>query len=483
MGKESGTVLKNIIWRFLEKCGAQGVTLIVSIVLARLLDPAAYGTVGIVTAIISILQTFINSGLGNALIQKKNVDSVDFSSVFFFNCGLCLIFYGAMWFLAPKIASFYGISDLVLLIRVMSVIIVVSAIGNIQQAYIAKHMMFKKNFFSTIIGTLGSAVVGIYMAYKGYGVWALVVQQLFNVLANVFVLLFTVKWMPTFEFSWKRLKGLISYGWKLVVSDLMSKTYGEARQLLMGKMYSTDDLAFFTKGRLFPNMIISNIDTSISSVLFPVISNHQDNIEQVRAVTRRTIKISTYIICPLMIGLAVCAESVVAVILTDKWLASVPYIQIFCFTYMLYPIHGACVNAIKAIGRSDVVLKMDIGKFISGFAVLACTVWFGPLVIGYGLIIESIISLVINTWNGKNQYNYGFMDVMKDIIPSVLLSVVMAVVVYIIGCYVDLPEIFELILKVVVGALIYITGSYFAKMEGFFYVIHMAKTLLVRHAK
>lgn len=259
-----------MIWRFLERCGAQGVTFLVSIVLARLLDPSVYGTVALVTVFTAILQVFVDSGMGNALIQKKDADDLDFSSVFYFNLSACILLYVGMFFAAPLIASFYNMPDLTPVVRVLSLTLIISGVKNVQKAYVSRNLLFKKFFFATLGGTIGAAVIGIWMAWKGYGVWALVAQHLFNATLDTIILWVTVKWRPKRVFSLERLKGLFSYGWKLLVSALLDTGYNNLRSLIIGKLYTSADLAFFNRGKQFPNLVVTNINTSIDSVLLPI---------------------------------------------------------------------------------------------------------------------------------------------------------------------------------------------------------------------
>ena len=352
----------NFIWRFAERCGAQLVSFLVSVVLARILAPEDYGTIALVTVFTAILQVFVDSGLGTALIQKKDADDLDFSSVFYFNFAMCLLLYAGMFIAAPYIAIFYEDMTLTPVIRVLSLTIVISGVKGIQQAYVSRNMLFKRFFFSTIGGTVFSAFLGIGLAYAGYGVWALVAQQLSNTIIDTLILWITVKWRPQKEFSWKRLRTLFSYGWKLLASSLLDTVYNNLRNLIIGKMYSSADLAYYNQGDKFPKIIVTNINTSIDSVLLPTMSNEQDDRKRIKSMTRRAIKTSTYVMAPLMMGLAFCAESIVKIVLTDKWMPCVPFLRLFCISYMFWPVHTANLNAIKAMGRSDWFLKLEIVK-------------------------------------------------------------------------------------------------------------------------
>lgn len=472
-------VVSNFIWRFAERCGAQLVQFIVSIVLARLLAPEVYGTIALITVITTILNVFVDSGMGSALIQKKDADSVDFSTVFYFNMFVCIVLYVGLFISSPWIAHFYKDATLIPVIRVLGLTIVISGVKNIQQSYVSKTMQFKRFFFSTLGGTIGAAVIGIWMAFKGFGVWALVTQQIFNATVDTLILWITVKWRPKRQFSFERLKGLFSYGWKLLASALLDTVYTNLRQLIIGRMYTPSDLAFYNRGKQFPDLIITNINTSIDSVLLPTMSQEQDNVERVKAMTRRAIKTSTYIMAPLMMGLAFCATPVISLILTDKWLACVPYMQIFCITSMFYPVHTANLNAIKAMGRSDLFLKLEIVKKVVGMVLLLSTMWFGVMAMAYSLLVSSVLSQIINSWPNRKLLNYGYLEQLKDILPGIILAVVMGICVYPVQ-WLGLSDIITLCIQVTLGAIIYIIGSKIFKLESFEYILDMIKPYILK---
>ncbi|MCR5600620.1 MAG: lipopolysaccharide biosynthesis protein [Ruminococcus sp.] len=480
--KKSNSVLSNFLWRFFERCGAQGVTFIVSIVLARLLDPSVYGTIALVTVFTTIMQVFVDSGMGNALIQKKDADDLDFSSVFYFNIVVCTVLYIIMFVAAPFISAFYKMPELTPVIRVLSLILVISGVKNVQQAYVSRNMLFKKFFFSTLGGTIGAAVLGILMAYLGYGVWALVAQMLFNAAIDTTILWFTVKWRPQKKFSLQRLKGLFSYGWKLLVSALIDTVYNDLRQLIIGKMYSSSDLAYYNQGKKFPQFIVTNINTSIDSVLLPAMSKVQDNPEAVKSMTRRSIKISTYIMMPFMVGLAVCAEPLISLILTDKWLPCVPFLRIFCFTFAFYPIHTANLNAIKAMGRSDLFLILEIIKKVIGIIAILSTMWISPLAMAYSLLVTSVLGQIINSWPNKKLMNYSYLEQLKDMMPQICLSLFMGVIVFCVQ-FIGLSSVLTLLIQVPVGATIYIVLSKLFHIDSFEYLINTVKGLLHKKKK
>lgn len=469
------SVFSNLIWRFAERIGAQLVSLIVSIVLARILTPEAYGTVALITVFTTILQVFVDSGLGNALIQKKEADNIDFSTVFYTNVLFCLLLYCGLFIVSPIIADFYGDTSITAYMRVLGLTVFISGIKNVQQAYVSRNMLFKKFFFSTLGGTITAGVVGVIMAINGAGVWALVAQQVINLAIDTTILWFTVRWRPDKVFSLERLKGLFSYGWKLLASALIDTTYTNIRQLLIGKIYSSSDLAQYNRGRQFPNLIVTNVNTSIDSVLLPAMSNEQESSERVKNMTRRAIKISTFVMAPLMMGLAFCGKPIVGLILTDKWLPSVFYMQIFCITMMFYPIHTANLNAIKAMGRSDIFLKLEIEKKMVGLLALLVTMFISVKAMAYSLLFTSIASQIINSAPNKKLLNYGYKEQLKDIIPPIGLAVIMGCVIYPVQ-NLGLSYFLTLLIQIPVGFIFYIVGARIFHLDSLEYLMGIIKT-------
>lgn len=466
----------------MERCGAQVVSFIVEIILARLLCPDDYGTVALVTVFISILQTFVDSGFGNALIQKKDADDVDFSSVFYFNIVSCTVLYLIMFFAAPFIADFYGIPELTLVVRVISIKLIIAGIRNVQQAYVSREMMFKKFFYATSIGTVGAAVAGITMAYFGYGVWALVTQQLLNLSVSTITLWITVNWRPKLMFSFQRLKGLLSYGWKLLAVSLINNLYNEGRQLVIGKVYNAGDLALYNKGRKFPDLFVKNISVSIDSVLLPAMSKEQDNVEHVKAMTRRSIRVSSFILAPFMIGLALVSEPLIVFLLTEKWLSCAPFMQVFCMAFLIRPISSANLNAMKAMGRSDLFLKIDIIKIIIGIALLIITVKFGPLAIAYGYLASVILGMFVNVHPNKELLGYGYIEQIKDLLNPIIPILAMVVSVVLAG-FLNLSPLPMLCMQIPVGMLTYVLTSWISKNESFMYSLKLIKSFTKKKKK
>ena len=472
-------VFSNLIWRFSERIGAKLISVVVNLILARILAPELYGTVAIVLVFTEILQVFVESGFGTALIQKKDADDLDFSSVFFFNLAMSVLLYVLLFAFAPLISRLYGRPELLKIIRVVGLILIIAGVRNVQQAYVSRNMLFKRFFFSTLGGTVVSAVVGIFMAVKGFGVWAYVTQYLLNNLVGTLILWFTVKWRPVARFSLERLKGLFSYGWKLLVSSLLNIVSDKLRPLIIGYRFSPADLSFYNEGLLFPNLIVDNVNSSIDSVLLPALSQQQDSAEQVKTMTRRAIQISSYIMWPLMIGLFVCAEPLVSLLLGQDWLPCVPFVRIFSLYYALFPIHTANLNAIKAMGRSDIFLRLEIVKRVLDLVFVVSTVFIGVRAMAYGLLIQGVLCLFINSYPNSKLCGYAFSQQLRDIIPAFLLAAAMGLLVWLISLA-GFGSLVTLILQVLTGAVFYIAASVILKLDTFNYLLGIVKKMLHR---
>lgn len=476
----SNKIASNFFWRLFERCGSEGITFVVSIILARLLEPKAYGTLALIYVFTSILDVFINSGLGTALIQKKDADNIDFSTVFYFNILIAIVSYILIFIGAPFIANFYKEVAMTPYIRVLSLTLLLSGIKNVQYAYISRNLMFKVFFFATLTGTLFSAIVGIAMAYKGFGVWALIAQRISTQVVSTAIMWGIIHWTPRLVFSWERLKGLYRYGWKLLASALLNTIYMRMHSLIIGKMYSAEDLAYFHRGENFPIMLASNLNNAIDSVLFPAMSQVQDNLTRLKDMTRSAIKLATYIIMPSMACLAVCSEPLVRLILTDKWLPCLPFLRLYCISLAFYPIHTANLNAIKALGRSDIFLVLEIIKKIVGLTVLIICVRTSMLMLAYGSLVASIMGQIINSWPNKKLLNYSYLNQIYDILPSILLTLISSSVAYSICLFIKMNNFFMLLFQPFVLLSIYVVLSILTRNDSMTRIFFIMKRL-VKH--
>lgn len=467
-------ISSNVMWKLLERGGAQGVSFVVSIILARLLDPSVYGTIALVMVFIVILQVFVDSGLGNALIQKKDADDLDFSSVFYCNIVFCLLLYAGIFIFAPTIANFYSNAELIPIIRVLGLIVIISGVKNIIHAYVSRTLQFKKFFWGTLTGTIGAAFVGIFMAVYGYGVWALVVQSLFNQIVGTIILWVTVDWRPKWCFSFRRLKSLFSYGWKLLVAKLIDTFYTELRTLIIGKSYSVSDLAYYNKGQNFPKLIISKIDIAVASVLFPVMSAEQDDKTRVKSILQRVVQINSFILCPMMMGLAVCAEPLIRLLLTDKWLFCVPYMRVFCFVYAFSVLNTANMNTYRSLGRSDIYLVIEIIRKTIGLIIIFVTMQFSVMMMALGEIIATVISMFINTAPNKKMLDYGIVEQLKDMLSTLILTCIMGVFTYL-PTLTMIPDFPLLLIQIVIGVVSYCGMSLIFKPKAFVYFYNTIK--------
>lgn len=471
----TGGLLSNLAWKFGERVSSQLVTLVVSILLARLLDPKDYGAVAIVLAFVSLAYVLVEGGFSNALIQKKDADALDFSTVFYFSLSFSVVLYIIIFFTAPLVSKFYGEGYEILtpVMRVMGLQVILYSMNSIQQAYVSKKMMFRNFFYATLWGTIISGGIGLTMAYMGYGIWALVGQNLSASLIGMIALYVVTKKLPIFAFSWERLRSLFKYGINLLGASFLVTLYSEIRSLIIGKLYSAADLAFFEKGKSFPNLVVANINSSIGAVLFPKIALQQDDKSQVKATTRNSIKFSSYIMSPIMLGLAAVAEPFIRLLLTEKWIACVPIMQILCIGYIFQPIHTANMQAIKAIGRSDTYLHLEFIKKTIELVTLLVVMWMGVYAIVISMAVLNVLFTFINSYPNVNQLGYSYREQFVDIFPNFFMAFVMAIITYSFT-FLPINDVLVLILQVVCGFFIYVILSSITKNSQFFFI----KTLI-----
>jgi len=473
------STLSGMIWKFAERIGAQLVSTVVAIVLARLLTPDDYAIIGIVTIFFTFANVFISSGFNTALIQKKDSDIKDYSTVLYISIAFSLVLYAILFFTAPLIASVYKTPLLTAVIRIMGLTLIVNAVKSVLCAYVSSTLQFRKFFYSTIIGTVLSAFVGIIMALNGFGPWALVAQQMTNTCIDTLILFITTRVRFMLVFSWRRLKRLFNYSWKILVSSLISVIYDEINPLIIGIRFSGADLSYYTKGKSFPTLISNTISDTFSAVLFPVISKLQEDTEAVLRYTRRFMKVSSYLIFPLMVGFLAVSDNFVSVVLTDKWMPASIYIQIFCLSYMFNIIQNGNLQAIRAIGRSDIILILEIIKKGLYFAVILSFVLLSdkPEMLAITSIINTLIATAVNTYPNRKLIGYRYRMQIMDILPNLLSALVMGAAVYAMN-FISMNKLLLLILQVLAGAAVYIVISIVTRNENFKYFLDMIKKIL-----
>ena len=483
MSVNKKVIIGGMFWSLCERVAAQLVSLIVGVILARLLTPTEYGTVSLVTIFVAIANIFITNGFGTALIQKEEADNIDFSTVFYFSILFSVGLYIVLFFVAIPIANFYEMPILVPILRVLSIKVPISAINSVQQAYVSRLMIFKKFFWATLFGTVTSAFVGILMAYNGYGAWALVGQELTNTIIDTVVLWFTVKWRPSKDFSLKRLKILFSYGWKLLIQGLIISIYSNIRSLLIGKFYSSQDLAYYSKGNAYPNLIATNVNTAMSNALFPAMSKVQQDYSRIKLITMKSTKMISYIMSPLLIGFAVTGRTFITVVLTDKWQPILPYLIIICICLLVRPAQTAILQAIKATGKSNIILKMDIPVRIFGLISLFISVRYGVIMFALSEVVVEMFCLFIYGMICSKIIGYEMREIIKDLGENIIHATIMGVCVYLIGLNLQLNPILVLIVQILSGFIIYIAVSILFKNSNFNYLYNDLKKYSMKLAE
>lgn len=476
MDSSKQKVAGGLFWSYGERIMAQLVSLIVSIVLARLLAPENYGVISIVMIFITLCDAIVTGGFGNAIVQKKDADELDVNTMLICSMATSAVLYIILFVSAPFIADFYQMEIIRPILRVLGLRLLISGVNSIQRAWIQKRMLFKRFFISTSFGTIISAIVGISMAYMGAGAWALVGQYLTNSFIDTFVLFVTNDWRPKLQFSFERAKQMLSYGWKVLLTTVVYTIEGDLRSLIVGKQFGSADLAYYDQGKKFPNLLVSNINTSISNVMFPVLSKNQDNRGRMKLICRRSIKTSTYLLAPLLLGLIAVSNEFVRVILSDKWLPCVPFLQILTLVYLVRPLTTTDQQAIMSTGRSDLTLRIMIAVNVTDVILLLIAVFVmkSVIMIAVGALLTEVVSMALFMKYVKKCIGYTYLEQLSDITPSLLLAISMGAIVYLVG-KINVNVVAVLILQVVVGAGYYLVMSYILHFEPFLYLVKMLK--------
>lgn len=476
MASSKQKVAGGLFWSYGERIMAQLVSLIVSIVLARLLDPENYGIISIVMIFITFCDAIVTGGLGNAIVQKKDVDELDVNTMLCCSVATSILLYTIIFCAAPYIASFYNMPIIRPILRVLGLRLLISGVNSIQRAWIQKRMLFKRFFIATSFGTIISAVVGISMAYMEMGAWALVGQYLTNSFVDTTVLLITNDWKPRLQFSWKRAKEMLSYGWKVLVTTVVYTIEGDLRSLIIGKKFGSADLAYYDQGKKFPNLLVTNINTSISNVMFPVLSENQNNPIRLKQLCRRAVRIGIYLLSPLLIGLIGIADTFVIAILSGKWAPCIPFLRILTLVFLVRPFTTTCQQSILSVGRSDVTLKIEIvvNAIAIGILFYSVFIWESVLGIAVGTLLAELVSMGMFMYYENKIIRYSYKEQLQDLLPSLGLATAMGVIVYIVH-FLPIHKGLVLILQVVIGAGFYLAVSYVLQFEPFIYMVGMLK--------
>lgn len=472
-------ILSGLIWTFGERITAQLVSTLVTIMLARLLEPDHYGIISLVTIYISFCNVFVTSGFGSAIVRKHDAKEEDYNTACAVSSIIAILLYIVLFLLAPLISDFYNMPQLIAVTRVMALRLPIAALNSIQQAHIQREMEFKRFFITTIFGTVVSGIVGICMALRGFGVWALVAQYLTNTTVDTIVLWFVGGWTPGKKVSVQSAKEIFNFGWKILASEIVATFQNDIKSLAIGKAFGSADLAFYDQGKKYPSILVININTAINKVMLPAYSKIQDNVDDLKTMLRRSTQMGLFIIMPLMIGFATVAKTFVSVVLTDKWLECVPYLQIFCIYYFTRPLEASCQQAILAIGRSDIIFKIMLFVNIPSFSLLFVTVLIlhDIYLLALSSLITTIISFVSYMVYANLLIGYTVNEQLSDIIPIVIATGIMGIGVVALR-KVGIEKEILLIGQVVVGGLVYILCAKIFKIPAFEYCISKIKTVL-----
>jgi len=477
-------IAKGFAWKLLERFGVLGIQFVLQIILARLLDPEHYGALSIMIIFTTLANVFVQNGFNTSLIQNKDVIEEDYSSVFWVSLGVAGLLYGVIFACAPLIGIFYSMPDIVLPLRVLALILFPGALNSVQVAKITREMNFKKIFISHIVSVIVSGAVGITIAYMGGGLWALVAQTSVNIIVLCVVMYFTSKLKLHFVCNLKRVKSLFSYGWKLLVYSLIDTLYQDLRSLVIGKKYDSATLGYYNKGKQFPQFIMNAINGTVQSVMLPAMSAEQNDKTRVKTMMRNSIALSAYIVFPIMAGLAGVATPLVKLLLTDKWLPCVPFLQIYCFSLAFYPVSSCNLQAINAVGRSDLFLKLEIIK--KGYGLLALLIallcFDSPIAIAMTGLFTTPISFFVNSFPNKKLVNYSYLEQMKDILPSFAMSLTMFLGVLAVG-QLALPTAVILLLQIIVGVAAYVLMSIVLRVYPFKILMGMLKNMISKTKK
>lgn len=470
--------VKGTAWSFIDSIAGQGITFLVGLVLANILTPAEYGLIAIISIFIAVFNSIVDSGFSNALIRKNGVTDTDYNTIFIFNLGISIVLFLGLYVLAPFIGDFFNQIELVLLTRVMGIIVLINAFAIVQRTRLVKNIDFKTQTKVSVIASSVSGIIGILMAVNGYGVWSLVGQQISRQLLNTSLLWYFNRWMPRLEFSVKSFKEQFSFGWKLLVSSLIDTVWKQIYQIVIGRFYSPATLGQYERANQFNTIFSSNLTTIIQRVSYPVLSSIQNDNERMKSAYKRIIKITMYITFICMLGIAAIAKSMVLVLIGEKWLPSVEFLQIICFSGMQYPLHAINLNMLQVQGRSDLILKLEIVKKIIAIGPILLGVFINIKWMLIGSVITGLFAYYLNSYYSGKKMNYKMMEQVKDIIPSFIIALIMASVVYTMS-YLDIQPFILLILQCSVGVLLTLILSILFKSQEY----HELKSIVTSFIK
>lgn len=482
------SVIRGVMWRFAERFGTQAMQFVVGVVLARLLGPEVYGTIALLTIFIAISQVLVDCGFGAALIQRKEVSDSESSSVFYLSILFAVICYATLSFMSPVIAQFYHRPILVPVLRVLAINLIFNAINSVQNAFLARKMRFDFSFRIALTGTLASGIVGITLAYLGYGVWALVYSSLSSSLFTTVLCWKFIGWRPRLMFSLQAVRPLFTFSWKLLVSGLLESIFRNLYGLVIGRVYSPTDLAFYNKGQAMPRLLMDSINGTLGTVAFPALSKLQDERSALKRAMRSMMQVSTFFVMPIMAVLAATAEPTIRLLFGEQWLPSVIFVQIACISFALFPFHTINLQAIQAIGRSDVFLKLEILKKMCSLVSLVVVYKFGVVTFALvGALAIAPVSVVINAWPNRRLLSYSIREQVCDVLPTAIAAILVFLLIFpisFVGCATVVRSMAIIAMQVVIGFSAYGLWARYTEPEAFCSIVRqfsvMARIFAIR---
>ena len=461
-------VLGGMAWSFLDKMDSQGLNFVVGLILARLLMPAEYGIVALTSIFMAISTVLVDAGFGTALVQKKNADDLDYCTVMYSSIVIGIAAYAILFGIAPFAADFYRTPELKTVLRVVALPFIWSGYNSVLNAYLYKQMQFRKFFYRNLFANIASAVVGVWMAYQGFGVWALIAQSFTSNIIGMITLQCYVPWHPKLMYSFERAKSLVKYGANIAGASLIGTGFNELKGLLIGRLYTPTDLALFNKGGNFPKLIVNNIEGTIGAVLFPAMSQFGDDKEKVKQLARRSMRVGSYLMFFMMVTFVVTCEPLVRILYTEKWVGCVPYMRLVCLQLMIEMVSTENLQALKAVGDGGVILKLEIYKKPVFLAMTVVGAYISVYALAMTLPLYAVYSALVNMRPNQKVLGYSMREQMFDLMPATLLSLAMFGLVYPIN-YLQLTDILKLLLQCVLCVLVYFGLSYLFKVESFRY--------------
>jgi len=471
--------VKSVVWSAVERFGSQGIQFVMSIIIARLLLPEEYGLIAMLAFFMAIAQTFVDSGFGSALIQKKDRTEIDYSTAFYFNFVVAVVVYLILYMAAPYIAVFYKEEKLIDITRVIGLSLIMNSFGLVQRAMLAIALDFKKLAIASTIAVFISGLLGIWMAYNGYGVWALVAQTLLNNLICNILLWLLSRWHPLWAFSTTSFRSLFSFGSKLLASSLLHTVYQNLYTLVIGKVYSKGAVGNFYQANNLATFASNNISAVIVRAIYPIQCNMQDDDEQLKYYFSKYLKLSCYLIFPIAVGLCALAEPLVKVVLNVQWIPAIPYIQILCIAYMWNPVMMMSCSILNVKGRSDYFLKAEVIKKIVAVIILVSTIPFGIKIMCWGLILYSFADMIIITIFTNKLMGLRLLQLLKDILPILFLTSSMGIIAYG-SIYFISSQVLKLFVGTLVGLTYFLLVSKLAKFDEFDFLVKLVKKNLKR---